>query len=86
MNKPPNSEDAPTFHAVAPALEFACWVVAALAIPLRWINGPAVTDDQFTFQVVLVAVAVAAGASLRVINLRAGRRRLSSRSDQSRQA
>ena len=33
-----------TFPDVAPAIEFACWVVLALAPFLRWVNGAAVGD------------------------------------------
>ncbi len=39
------------FHALAPAIEFCCWVVVALCPFLRWVNGAAVTRDQFWIQV-----------------------------------
>jgi hypothetical protein len=60
------------FREIAPALEFACWVVVALAPLLRWVNGPAVTDDQFYFQCAIVASAVAGAAGLRLYNWRTG--------------
>lgn len=60
------------FCDVAPALEFACWVVVALAPLLRWVNGVAVTDDQFYIQCAIAALAVAGAVSLRVYNWRSG--------------
>jgi hypothetical protein len=50
----------------APAIEFVCWLVVLLAIPLRLINGAAVTSDQFVFQVALVSGALAVAIGLRV--------------------
>lgn len=58
------------FQGVAPALEFVCWVVVALAPMLRLINGAAVTSDQFVFQVALFSLAVTGGIALRIYNYR----------------
>jgi hypothetical protein len=62
------------FRDVAPAIEFACWVVVALAPFLRWINGAAVTDDQFVIQVSLVTLALSGALGLRIYNWRLGRK------------
>jgi hypothetical protein len=45
-----------------------CWVVVLLAPILRWVNGPAVTTDQFVMQVSLVGLAVVGGVALRFYN------------------
>jgi hypothetical protein len=62
------------FIDAAPALEFMCWVVVALAPFLRWVNGPAVTSDQFAIQVALVTLAGIGAISLRVYRIVANRR------------
>lgn len=54
------------FREIAPAIEFACWVVALLAPLLRLVNGAAVTDDQFVIQVIIFFMAVVGGVGLRV--------------------
>jgi hypothetical protein len=54
------------FRDLAPAIEFCCWVVVALAPFLRWVNGAAVTDDQFVIQVALVTLAFSGGVGLRL--------------------
>ena len=54
------------FRDVAPAIEFACWVVVLLAPLLRLVNGPAVTSDQFVIQVSLFAMALIGGVGLRL--------------------
>ena len=58
------------FAAVAPALEFICWVLVMLIPFLRWVNGAAVTDDQFSIQYTLAAIALAGALSLRLYNRR----------------
>jgi hypothetical protein len=40
---------------------------------LRWVNGAAVTDDQFVIQMTLVAVALSGAIGLRIYRWRAGR-------------
>jgi hypothetical protein len=62
------------FRDVAPAIEFACWVVVALAPFLRWVNGAAVTDDQFVIQVSLVGLALVGALGMRFYNWRLSRR------------
>ena len=57
-----------------PAAEFCCWVVVLLAPMLRWINGAAVTDDQFYIQVGLTTLALLGAVTLRIVNWRRSRR------------
>jgi hypothetical protein len=56
------------FRDVAPAIEFMCWVVVALAPLLRLINGAAVTDDQYVIQLILFSSSLAGAISLRIYN------------------
>jgi hypothetical protein len=58
------------FRDLAPALEFMCWVVLILIPLLRWVNGPAVTDDQFYIQCALTAMALVGTVCLRLYNWR----------------
>ena len=57
------------FRDIAPAIEFVCWVVVVLVPLLRWINGPAVTDDQFLVQCALFGSALLGGVGLRFYQL-----------------
>jgi hypothetical protein len=77
-------EDTPTFRDIAPAIEFACWVVVALAPLLRWVNGAAVTDDQFAIQVGLTSTALVGALGLRFYDYRVQRRARRPPADQSR--
>ena len=64
-----DSSDSPDdihFRDVAPAIEFVCWVIVALAPVLRLINGAAVTTDQFVIQMTLFSLALAGGIGLRI--------------------
>lgn len=54
------------FIDLAPAVEFCCWVVVALCPFLRWVNGAAVTQDQFVIQVTLFSLALTGAISLRI--------------------
>ena len=56
---------------VTPMIEFACWVMIALAPFLRWVNGPAVTQDQFVVQIALISVTVVLAIALRIHHWRA---------------
>jgi hypothetical protein len=62
-----DSEEHPTSPLVA--IEFCCWVVVALVPFLRWVNGPAVTTDQFVVQCSLVSLALIGGLTLRIAAL-----------------
>ncbi len=64
-NEPENDEPI-HFRDIAPGIELACWTVLLLAPMLRWINGPAVTNDQFVVQVTLVSMALAGAVGLRI--------------------
>jgi hypothetical protein len=68
MNEDDESPEDIHFRDVAPAIEFVCWTVVALAPMLRLINGAAVTSDQFVIQVTLFSLALAGGIGLRVYN------------------
>jgi len=54
------------FRDLAPAIEFVCWIFVVLAPLLRWVNGPAVTNDQFVIQVILVSLALLGAVGLRL--------------------
>ncbi len=47
-------------------LETACWTVLLLAPLLRWVNGPAVSVDQFVTQIALVCIAAVGAIGLRI--------------------
>jgi hypothetical protein len=55
---------------VAPAFEFMSWVAVLLIPFLRLVNGPAVTDDQFCIQCILVSMVLGGALSLRLYNRR----------------
>jgi len=57
------------FADLAPAFEFMCWTVVALAPFLRWVNGAAVTDDQWWIQVFLFGSALTGALSLRIYQM-----------------
>jgi hypothetical protein len=60
------AEPEPTLRDALPAIEFCCWVVVFLAPFLRWVNGPAVTTDQFVVQCTLVSLALTGAVGLRI--------------------
>ena len=62
------------------AIEFCCWTVLVLAPFLRWVNGPAVTTDQFVVQCTLVTLALLGAVSLRAYDVcqRISRKKLQS--------
>jgi len=47
-------------------LELNCWTTVALAPFLYWVNGPAVSTDQFVVRTILVSVAMVGGATTRI--------------------
>jgi hypothetical protein len=63
------------FRDVAPALELGCWTVVVLAPFLRYVNGPAVSTDQFTIQIVMVAAAATSAIGLRIYSWRTQNRK-----------
>jgi hypothetical protein len=74
MSENTNSSPQIRFRDIALALEVICWVVVLLCPLLRLVNGPAVTNDQFVFQVTLFCTALIAATSLRIHQLVANRR------------
>lgn len=54
------------FIDLVPAFEFVCWTIVVFAVLLRWVNGPAVTNDQWRIQVVVFASALVSGILLRI--------------------
>jgi hypothetical protein len=47
-------------------MEFACWTTLALAPFLYWVNGPAVSTDQFVVRTALVILAACGAVGLRL--------------------
>jgi len=50
-------------------VEFGCWTTLALAPFLYWVNGPAVSDDQFVVRTALVGLAALGAVGLRTYQL-----------------
>jgi hypothetical protein len=55
-------------------LEFASWTTLALAPLLYWLNGPAVSTDQFVVRIGLVILAACGAIGLRLYAWRQRRR------------
>jgi hypothetical protein len=64
------SDDTFQWREITPLLELACWFAVLLAPFLRWVNGPAVSSDQFVVQVSLVSLAIMGAISLRLYHWR----------------
>lgn len=47
-------------------MEFACWTILALAPFLYWVNGPAVSTDQFVVRTALVILAACGTVGFRL--------------------
>jgi hypothetical protein len=47
-------------------VEFACWTVLVLTPFLWWVNGPAVSTDQFVVRTALTVLALVGAVSLRI--------------------
>lgn len=50
-------------------VEFGCWTILALAPVLYWVNGPAVSPDQFVVRSALIAIAASGALGLRTLAL-----------------
>jgi hypothetical protein len=50
---------------IAPVIELGCCVVLLISPLIRWVNGPAVTTDQFVAQFSLVVLALFGAVGLR---------------------
>ncbi|HVA48853.1 MAG TPA: hypothetical protein VNH11_20975 [Pirellulales bacterium] len=62
----PEQEHELTPREVRQWAEFCCWTTLALAPFLYWVNGPAVSTDQFVVRTALVALAAAGAGTLRL--------------------
>ena len=62
--KPPNDDISPA--ELRYWLEFGCWTTLALAPFLYWVNGPAVSTDQFVARTGLIALTAVSAVALRV--------------------
>lgn len=49
--------------------EFVCWTTIVLVPILAWINGPAVSTDQFVVRVSVFVVALLGAVSIRVAKI-----------------
>ncbi len=48
------------------AVELGCWTMVALAPFLYWVNGPAVSPDQFVVRTAVVVLALVGAITIRV--------------------
>jgi len=46
--------------------EFCCWTMVLLAPILTWVNGPAVSTDQYVVRVTVFVLALAGAVGIRV--------------------
>ena len=53
--------------------EFGCWTAVILAPILTWVNGPAVSTDQFVVRTAVFCLALAGGIGLSVARILRGR-------------
>jgi hypothetical protein len=72
--KSPKGKDSPANDAVAPAelrywLELGCWTTLALSPFLSWVNGTAVSQDQFIVRSAVVVLAACGAFTLRIYGL-----------------
>ncbi len=65
----PMHDDALAVGEILPWLELGCWTIVVLAPFLYWVNGPAVSNDQFVVRTSLVTLALIGGFSIRVKKL-----------------
>ncbi|MBN1853551.1 MAG: hypothetical protein JW829_12540 [Pirellulales bacterium] len=63
------------------AVELGCWTMVALAPFLYWVNGPAVSTDQFVVRTTVVVLALVGGVAIRVFRWRQGKKVAAARSD-----
>jgi hypothetical protein len=56
-------------------LEFGCWTMVVLSPFLYWVNGPAVSTDQFVVRTALVTLALTGGITIRVVKWFRGKKR-----------
>ncbi len=49
--------------------EFCCWTMVVLAPILTWVNGPAVSTDQFVVRVTVFVLAITGGIVIRAVKI-----------------
>ena len=49
------------------AVELGCWTMVGLAPILTWVNGPAVSTDQFVVRCLVFTLALTGGITIRAI-------------------
>jgi len=76
MGAPDAMKDTPlTPKEVAYWSEFSCWTALVLWPLLYWVNGPAVSTDQFVVRTALVVVSLAGAFTLRTTKILRRRKR-----------
>lgn len=61
-----NTEDVQEPVDLSSWVEFCCWTMVVLAPFLTWVNGPAVSTDQFVMRTAVFTLALAGAIGLRV--------------------
>lgn len=62
----PSDDREPTWDEIRTWAEFYCWTTLILAPVINWLNGPAVSDDQFVVRTGLIIAAMCGGIGLRI--------------------
>lgn len=62
----PADDREPTWEEIRPWAEFYCWTTLILAPIINWLNGPAVSDDQYVVRTGLIVLALCGGIALRL--------------------
>lgn len=55
--------------------EFGCWATLAMTPAIYWLQGPSVSKDQAVVRILLIALAMAGLAGIRIFNWRQNRKR-----------
>lgn len=71
MNEAQRTEDDIRLDELLPWIEFGCWTAIVLFPFLYWVNGPAVSTDQYVMRNILIVVSVTGAFGLRFWNWRA---------------
>jgi hypothetical protein len=58
--------DEPTGEEIRLWMEFACWTTLVMAPIINWLNGPAVSDDQYVVRTGLIVFAACGGIGFRL--------------------
>lgn len=65
-NNSPGGEPEVTPQNICGWAEFCCWTTLTLALFLYWVNGPAVSTDQFAVRTALVILSAIGATGLRL--------------------